>query len=230
MANGLQGKPPHESAACPNRDAHEAPFPGRGVDLRARYFFYDLFLSMTVSEPTDEAVAAWRRGLEAVRIAEPESAFGRSAEQLVRLLDAEDAGARVRSEFNRIFCDPVGRTVSLLASSYVDGRPFGRYLVRLRTFLEDTPFEKEEGYAETEDSLPFHLDLMRCFIREELAASSPAERKKWQGFQKEFLLAYLAAWIPDCIAELTQREAEPFYREAAALMAVFFREEQAACG
>lgn len=191
-----------------------------------RHFFYDLFFSMLVGEPSDQTIDAWRKGLAAVREAQSDGAVGKAAAGLLAILNVNDGNDAVRAEFGRLFLDPVEPGVSLLASQYVDGRPFGKYLVRLRTFLEKTPFRKRDDYSEPEDSLPFHLDLMRSFIREEEEISSSQDQAQWQALQRELVNDYIGTWIDRPISELEKRDTEPFYRQVAFLLRLYFQQER----
>jgi TorA maturation chaperone TorD len=192
----------------------------------SRYFFYDLFFSMFVREPSDEIIDSWRKGLAAVCEAQPEGAIGKAASNILDLLQDKDANESVRSEFFRLFWHPEGPAVSPLASTYVDGKPFGPYLVRLRTFLEKTPFRKIGNYMETEDSLAFHLDLMRAMIKEENESDSPQEKEKWQDLQRELMNEYMSEWIDLPFAQLEQRDTEPFYQRVAILARLYFQVEK----
>jgi TorA maturation chaperone TorD len=191
-----------------------------------RYFFYDLFFSMFVREPADEIIASWREGLAAVCSAQPEGPIGNAASDILDLLKARDANDAVRAEFFRLFWHPEGPAVSLLASTYVDGKAFGPYLVRLRKFLEKTPFRKSEGYIETEDTLAFHLDLMRSMIMEEQQTDSPEEKEKWHALQRELIHEYMNEWIDRPLAQLENRDAEPFYQRVALLARLYFQFEK----
>lgn len=192
----------------------------------SRYFFYDLFFSMFVREPSDEIIDAWRKSLTAVCQAQPEGSIGKAASDILDLLKDKDANESVRSEFFRLFWHPEGPAVSPLASTYVDGKPFGPYLVRLRTFLEKTPFRKTGDYIETEDSLAFHLDLMRSMIKEENESDSPQDKEKWQALQRELMNGYMSEWIDLPFAQLEKRDTEPFYQRVATLARLFFQVEK----
>lgn len=192
----------------------------------SRYFFYDLFFSMFVREPSDEIIDAWRKGLAAVCQVQPEGEIGKTAANILELLHDENANESVRSEFFRLFWHPEGPAVSPLASTHVDGKPFGPYLIRLRTFLGKTPFRKTQDYSETEDSLAFHLDLMRSMIKEEDESDSPEEKEKWQALQRELMHEYMSAWIDRPFAQLEQRNTEPFYQRVAALARLYFQVEK----
>ncbi len=190
-----------------------------------RYYFYDLFFSMLVREPSDSVIEAWRDGLVAASECDIPEPVRRSAGDALNLLLRENAPEIVRDEFMRLFWNPGGPAVSLLASQYVDGRPFGNYLVQLRSFLEKTPFRKREDYCEPEDGLAFHFDLMRSFIYEECAAERPCEKKRWRVLQSELLSEFLRDWVFAPLRELSARETEPFYRRAAELMRVFMQHD-----
>lgn len=196
------------------------------MDLDVRFFFYDLFFSMFVREPSDEIINSWRKGLTILSDAQPDSGVGKTASKLLDYLSKDDANEKVRAEFFQLFWHPVEPTISLLASKYVDGRPFGKYLVRLRTFLEKTPFEKSHEYTDPEDSLPFHLDLMRTFIKEERETSCPEARAKWRALEGELFNDYLSGWIDHLLSEIAGREDAPFYREAIRLLRLFLQEER----
>jgi len=192
----------------------------------SRFFFYDLFFSMFVREPSDTIMDAWRKGLTALCEAQPDGDIGRAAADLLENLRAPDANAAVRAEFWRLFWHPEGPAVSPLASTYVDGKPFGPYLVRLRTFLEQIPFRKCEDYMETEDSLAFHLDLMRAMIMEEEASDSPQAKEAWRNLQRELMQEYMDAWIDLPFARLAERQTEPFYQRVAVLARLYFQAEK----
>lgn len=196
------------------------------MNSELRHFFYDLFFSMLVREPSHETIEAWRKALAAVHQSQPDGAIGRLSAGLLDLLNRSDAEEAVRAEFFRLFWDPVAPRVSLVASQYVDGKPFGDYLVRLRTFLEKTPFRKCADYTDPEDSLPFHLDLMRSFISEEEESSSPQDKVKWRRLQSELMNDYISTWIDQPVSELEKREAEPFYRQVAQLLRLYFQQER----
>jgi TorA maturation chaperone TorD len=190
-----------------------------------RYFFYDLFFSMFVREPADEIIEAWRRGLEAVYQARFDESLAEGAGKLLEILAGEAAGEAVRAEFVRLFWLPEGSVVSLLGSQYVDGKPFGGYLVRVRTFLEEIPFRKCDDYAEPEDSLPFHLDLMRRLIQEESEAADPGEKAAWGALQDEFANGLMGGWIDRLLAELAVQEVAPFYQQVAFLLRLYLQRE-----
>ena len=192
----------------------------------SRYFFYDLFFSMFAREPSDEIIDAWRKGLTAVCDVQPDGAIGQAAANILDLLQAEEANDSVRSEFLRLFWHPAGPAVSPLASTYVDGKPFGQYLVRLRTFLEKTPFRKCEDYTETEDSLAFHLDLMRSMIVEENENDCPQVKEQWHALQRELMNDYMREWIALPFAQLEKRDTEPFYQRVAVLTQLYFQAEK----
>ena len=196
------------------------------MDPGIRYFFYDLFFSMFVREPGDEIIDAWRQGLEAVRQAQPDAPLVQAAGPLMDMLDGEAVNEAVRDEFVRLFWLPDRPAVSLLGSHYVDGKPFGEYLVRLRTFLEKTPFRKCDDYVEPEDSLPFHLDLMRSFIREESETTCPQEKAGWRALQRELVNDCMFLWVSQFLEELKKRDTEPFYRQVASLLGLYLQNEQ----
>lgn len=181
---------------------------------------------MFVREPSDEIIDSWRKGLAAVCEAQPEGAIGNAASEILALLQDKDANESVRSEFFRLFWHPEGPVVSPLASTYVDGKPFGPYLVRLRTFLEKTPFRKTEDYMETEDSLAFHLDLMRSMIKEEQENDCPQVKEQWQALQRELMNDHMSEWIDLPFAQLEKRDTEPFYQRVAVLARLYFQVEK----
>ncbi|HUT63598.1 MAG TPA: molecular chaperone TorD family protein, partial [Anaerolineae bacterium] len=166
------------------------------------------------------------KGLSILHESLPDDAIGKTSKELLDFLGEKDANETVRAEFIRLFWEPDGPVVSLLASHYVDGKPFGKYLVRMRTFLEKTPFRKSDDYTEPEDSLPFHLDLMRSFIGEEKKTSYPEKKAHWHNLQHELLNDYIHMWIDEFLSDLVQRDTEPFYRKVALLMRLYFQEER----
>jgi len=191
-----------------------------------RYLFYDLFFSVFVREPTDETIQAWRRGVSAVRAADPGDPIAEAADDILANVDGAHSGEKIRAEYARLFTSPLGPAISLCGSRYVDGRPFGPYLVRLRTFLEKTPFRKQNDYSEPEDSLPFHLDLMRSFIQEEERAAEPGERETWRARQQELLNDYLLTWLDMFVAEFGKLDSPAFYGRAASLLQRFLHADR----
>ncbi|MEW6749633.1 MAG: molecular chaperone TorD family protein [Candidatus Latescibacterota bacterium] len=193
---------------------------------QVRYFFYDLFFSMFACEPTDGTIDAWRRGLDAVRLAWPDEPVAEAAAGLVAALDDEGANEAVRAEFAQLFWRPEGPVVPLLGSQYVDGKPFGPYLVRMRAFVERTPFRKRLSYSDPEDSLPFHLDLMRSLIREESQADDPCERAAWGALQDELAIDLMGSWADRFAADLAQQQVGTFYRQVGILLRLQLGREQ----
>jgi len=196
------------------------------MDLQTRYFFYDLFFSMIAREPSDEIIDAWRKGLKVLSHSQSDGSLAKIAGSLLGLLNKADANAKVRDEFNELFWAPVGDTICLEGSGYVDGRTQGRYLVRIRGFLEKTPFVKEDDYKAPEDTLAFHLDLMRCLIKEEESIDCLKAKKQWRTLQKELVTDFMALWVKKPIDELKKRQDKPFYSQAANLMDIYIDAEQ----
>lgn len=193
------------------------------MDTGIRYFFYDLFFSMFVREPADAVIDAWRTGLAGVvEVLNSTEGMGRKATELLTVLNVEKKNEAVRSEFFRLFWSPDGPGIPLSGSYYSDGKAFGPYLIRMRTFLEKTPFRKTENYQEPEDSLAFHLDLMRMFILEENDAASPDERDRWRNLQGELVNDFLGVWIDRPLEKLMNRDTEPVYRSIVSLFRRFF--------
>ena len=196
------------------------------MDLELRYVLYDLFFSMFVREPSDSIIDGWRRVLIALQDAQPDAAFGQMATRLLDMLHDEDANETVRSEFNRLFGHPLGPAVSIEASHYADGQSFGNYLVGLRTFIEKTPFRKCDDYAEPEDTLPFHFDLMRAFIGEEQNAAVPHVKAEWRALQRELMNDFLAPWIDGFLSALAKQGDARFYQQAALLLQLYLEHER----
>jgi TorA maturation chaperone TorD len=197
------------------------------MDTEIRYFFYDLFFSMFIKEPSDETISAWRKGLRVIYESQDDGEIGKSVNALLEILDCKGSEDSIRDEYYQLFFNPVDRSrISLLASYYVDGKVFDKYLVQVRTFLEKTPFRKVADYFESEDSLPFHFDLMKSLITEEANSSSGEQKIGWKGLQREFVIDYITKWIDKPITEIRNRESAPFYREAAPLMSLYFQEER----
>lgn len=185
---------------------------------------------MLVREPSDPVIDAWKQGLAAAAESDIPGILGRSAAGLLELLKQDGVHEAIREEFMHLFWNPEGPMVSLLASRYVDGGPFGNYLVRFRTFLEKTPFRKCEDYREPEDSLAFHLDLMRSFISEECATECLQAKKHWRALQCELVTEYLGEWVFMPLRELSARDTAPFYQRAAEFLRVFIQYEQETIG
>ncbi len=193
------------------------------MEPEVRYYFYDLFFSMLVREPPDTVIDAWAKGLAVVRESDLPESLRVLAAQVITMLNQPKSRESIRNEFMHLFWSPEGPKVSLLASHYVDGAPFGAYLVRLRSFLERTPFRKTEDYLEPEDSLAFHLDLMRSFIYEECAADCLHEKKRWRGLQYDLMNTFMSAWIFQPLREMRIQEGEPFYPLIAEFLLIFLQ-------
>ena len=195
------------------------------MNSELRYFLYDFFFSMFVREPADEIIGNWRKGLAVARDAEPDDPVVAATESLRELLEKDSADEAARDEFVRLFWNPGEPLVSLLASTYVDGKPYGKYLVRFRSFIAKTPFRKTDDYREPEDSLPFHLDLMRSFISEGDKAECPQAKADWRKLECELVNDFLAEWADQAMSKLAKRDSEPIYQQAAVVLWEFFRRE-----
>jgi TorA maturation chaperone TorD len=181
---------------------------------------------MIAREPSDEIIDAWRKGLKVLSDSQSEDSLVRTAGSLLGLLNEVDANKKVRDEFNELFLAPVGDTICLEGSRYIDGKTQGKYLVRIRTFLEKTPFVKEDDYKGPEDTLDFHLDLMRCFIKEEQSTECVEGKKQWRALQKELVTDFMALWVKEPLDKLKMRDDKPFYSQAANLMNIYIDAEQ----
>ncbi len=196
------------------------------MNLETRYYFYDLFFSMFVREPEDNIISAWSTGLSIVRSALPDSEIGRAADNMIQYLDKKNATEAIRDEFVRLFWSPVGNRTPLTASYYMHGKLFGEYLVRFREFLKKSPYKRKLDYCEPEDTLPFHLDLMRSFIKEEMNSVCPLEKSKWHALQKELVIDFLMEWVEYALNAVAQHEAAIFYIQAALMARSFFELEK----
>jgi TorA maturation chaperone TorD len=192
------------------------------MEPELRYFFYDLFFSMFVREPEDAIIDAWRSGLAAVLEYVDDPEVGDGANELLTMLNEDGASGRVRTEFGKLFWHPDSRKVSQSASRYVDGKPLGTYLVDLRTFIEKTPFRKCADYHEPEDTLSFHLDLMRSLIREEIEAPSPEDVARWRTLQNELVNEHMSEWLDDFLAALEKSAAAGVYKAVVRVLRAFF--------
>lgn len=196
------------------------------MDAETRFFFYDVFFSMFVREPTGEIIDAWRKGLGAIHEAGPDDSLGKPAGKLLEILTCENATWKVCEEYQRLFWLPDMHLVSLLASQYVDGKPFGKYLVRIREFIEKLPFRKCDDYAEPEDSLAFHLDLMRQMVREENEASCLQAKSQWSALQNELVNGCMDQWVEKFLDQLDGREDQLFYAQVAIMLRAYFEIER----
>jgi TorA maturation chaperone TorD len=185
--------------------------------LTFRQGYYDLFVSLLWKEPAGELLAALSEGIEA-RIGGARSLhplLGEGWEEIAGFLAASRPGAlaeTVADEYTRLFLAPGGPEVNPYESYYLTGRVWDRPLAVIRTFLKGIGLEKEEGYAEPEDSLAFELEVMRRLVHRHEAAHDPDGEARWLTAQAVFLKEHLLVWGPAAARDLAAARGAAFYR------------------
>ncbi len=181
---------------------------------QVRAFLYHLFRSFFVSEPDEKLYASWQKILSSLPSVEFDP-FDRALERLREVL-ARSSPQEIGEEFYRLFLDPFSEErVTLEASAYLDGKPFGPTLVRLREFLKRTGLHKKEQVKEPEDHLVLLLDFMETLVRDGKDLIS----------QRELFYNYLRPCALGVTKKIRQSE-EGFYQALAEFLEAFLTLEE----
>ena len=199
--------------------------------LAFRQGYYDLFVSLLWREPAGELVAALSQGIEerikGARNLHP--LLGEGWEEIGRFLSGvapDRLGETVADEYTRLFIGPREPEVSPYESFYLTGRLLDRPLAVIRGFVKAIGIEKQEGYAEPEDSLPFELEVMRRLIDRQSSAADPDGEVRWLSSQAHFLKEHLLVWGPAVARDMAAAKGAQFYRGVAKLLQGFFELER----
>ncbi len=147
---------------------------------------------------SDELSQAWQILVDAVRQAEPET---------------------LRGEFDALFVSTGRPTVSLYASSYMQGQRKGHLLAELREDLIRLGFRRSNDASEYEDHISALCDVMRGLIVDEGDAETSFAA------QQRFFQSYLSPWHAALCAALEGAEQALFYRDVSRFVTAFFANE-----
>lgn len=195
-----------------------------------RQSYYEMLVSLFWREPTGELLQQLSNGIteriQAARNLHPLLAAGwEETDRFLAQTSSESLSEVVADEYTRLFIGPLGPTVNPYESFYLTGRLLDRPLANVRTFLKTVGLEKQEGYAEPEDSLAFELEVMHWLIGKHAAAANPGEKERWLRLQADFLKEHLLIWGPACAKDIERAEGAKFYRAAAKLLQGFLEIE-----
>lgn len=125
----------------------------------------------------------------------------------------------LRGEFDALFVSAGRPTVSLYASSYMQGQRKGHLLAELRDDLIRLGFRRSDDASEYEDHVSALCDVMRGLIVDEDGpdASFAAQQK--------FFRCYLSPWYAALCTTLEGAEQTRFYRDVSRFVAAFFANE-----
>ncbi len=181
----------------------------------ARAFLYRLAKSFFVPEPDEERLRVFREVLAKLPAVDFEP-FDRAVENLREALSRTSA-KEMEEEFFRLFLDPFAEDrVALEASAYLDGKPFGPSLARLRGFLAKEGLAKGEEVKEPEDHLVLLLDFMEALIGDGKDLIS----------QRELFYNYLRPCVAGVAKSLREKEAGLFQAVADFLEGLLALEER----
>lgn len=199
--------------------------------LAFRQGYYQLFVSLLSTEPDGGLVGALSRGvaerIKGARNLHP--LLGDGWEAVGRFLDgavADRLGETVADEYTRLFIGPREPEVNPYESYYLTGRLLDRPLAVVREFLKTVGIEKQEGYAEPEDSLAFELEVMRRLIHRQSLAADPDGEVRWLNSQARFLKEHLLVWGPAAARDLGVAKGAVFYKGVAKLLQGFLEFER----
>jgi len=182
--------------------------------LRTRLRFVDLIKSFFQTEPDAEKMSRWRGIFSALSKEQVNPVFDAAVRDICRRL-GEGTLAEIRNEYYQLFTDPFSdNQVNIMASYYLDGRSFGRTLVSLRSFLAEAGLAREEGVADSEDSLPVLLDILASLIEEEKTSGGEEARR----LQSRLLSEYLEPFAEKFAAAVEAAHAARFYRPCCRLL------------
>ena len=199
--------------------------------LEFRQGYYTLLVSFFWKEPAGELLLSLSDGIgeriHAARNLHPLLAEG--WEEIDRFLaetPSEYLAETVADEYTQLFIGPHAPHVHLYESFYLTGRLLDRPLADVRTFLKAVGIEKQEGYAEPEDSLAFELEVMRWLIGKQMTAAESEEEIRWLRLQADFLKEHLLVWVPTCTEDIERSQGANFYHGAATILRGFLDMER----
>jgi TorA maturation chaperone TorD len=198
--------------------------------LAFRHGYYELFVSLFSKEPAGDLLLRLPNGIaERIEAARNlDAVLGQGWEEMHRFLSqtpSAELAESVADEYTRLFIGPYGPKVNPYESFYFTGRLFDRPLADLRGFLKTVGIEKQEDYAEPEDSLAFELEVMRWLTAKQLASSDDEEENRRIGQQTTLLKDHLLIWGPTCARDIEQAKGASFYRGAAMILRAFLEME-----
>ena len=181
---------------------------------QGRRFIYALGKSFLLPEPGAERHQAWQAALSELPYVNF-APFDQALDQL-RQRFSETSLPALEEELYRLFFDPFsGENIPLEASFYLDGKPFGPSLARLRAFLQEVGLTKAEQVKEPEDHLVLLLDFMETMI--EAAQPLHLQKKLFERFLRPCLLG---------VAQRVARTQAPFYQALFAFLEAFLTLEE----
>lgn len=144
--------------------------------------------------------------------------LARTWHALVDAAQQADPGM-LRGEFDGLFVSTGRPTVSLYASSYMQGQRKGHLLAELREDLIRLGFRRGNDASEYEDHLSAICDVMRGLIVDEDDAEASFAA------QQRFFQCYLSPWHAALCAALEEAEQALFYRDVSRFVTAFFANE-----
>jgi len=199
--------------------------------LAFRQGYYSLLVSLFWKEPSGQILldlsAGIKERIDACRNLHP--LLGEGWEEIARFLKgmpSDQLAESVADEYTRLFIGPHGPVINPYESFYFTGRMWDRPLADLRNFLKAIGIEKQDGYAEPEDSLAFELEVMRWLIGKQLKAPDQEEETRRLKLQADFLREHLLVWVPTCAEDIERAQGANFYRGVAMILKAFAQMER----
>ena len=174
---------------------------------QARADFYALLARLYASAP-DEALLRAIAGAGELPVASSEDSakeFACSWGNLVTASGAVDANVAAE-EYQDLFVGVGKSEVSLHASSYLK-HPGSNLLADLRGELASLGLGRQPQVSMFEDHLGAVCETMRALI-----AGAPGMAPAPFPTQRDFFLAFVAPWVPQCCAAISQSPIANYYR------------------
>lgn len=169
-----------------------------------RKVIYNLIKSFFWDIPKEEDIKAWRNFITNLYEESINREFDRTITSVKEALDNSDVES-IKNEYYELFENPFGDVLPNFNASFIlEGKNFGEPLVEIRNFLEDLKAVKDRNYKDTEDSIPFMIDLMLYLIDSDNCAD----------IQQKFLKKFLYPSFERLVEILSLNEKAYFYATA----------------
>jgi TorA maturation chaperone TorD len=198
--------------------------------LAFRGSYYELLGALFRREPGAELARRLAAGIgeriSAARNVHPLIGEGwQELERFLRETPEADLPGMLADEYTRLFIGPHGPEINPYESFYITGRLLDRPLADVRKFFETAGIEKLQEYSEPEDFLAVELEVMRCLIQKQAAATDAEERSRLVRLQVNFLRDHLLVWAPACAQDIERAAGANFYLFAAKVLQGFLAVE-----
>jgi len=188
---------------------------------RIRLRFLDLLKSFFQDEPDAELLSRWRGIFAALEGQSITRNLDNATHDLGELL-ADMTLQEIKDEHYALFINPYSKQLlPLTAAYYIDGKSFGPSLAKYRDILKEGQVVKEQGFTDSEDSLPIMLDVLIALIQEEKQGDSSTRH-----LQNQLLQEFLIPTVKAIAKDISTNSDIAFYIKCVAFLEAYLELEQ----